>query len=173
MKVYFLAAMAIAIAAAAPAQAGEVFGGLYVHGVNTPLSLGGSPEGGLDVQLGYRSEGITGLKLEPYIFGALNTKGDTSYAAIGLSRKFGDRVYVRPGIGLAIHTGSAAKFDNPFNDKIEFGSRILFEPELGIGFKASERMSIEASWVHMSHATLFARQNPGIDNIGARLNFKL
>ena len=174
MKPYLLTALAIAITAAAPAQAGEVFGGLYVHGVNTPLSLGGSPEGGVDVQLGYRADPILGgIKLEPYVFGALNTAGDTSYAAIGLSRKFGDRIYIRPGIGLAIHTGSAAKFDNPFNDKIEFGSRILFEPELGIGFKASERMSIEASWVHMSHATLFGRQNPGIDNIGARLNFKL
>ena len=172
MKALFLTGMAIAIVGATPATAGEVFGGRYVHGVDTPLTLGGSPEGGVDVQLGYRGDGITGLKLEPYIFGALNTKGDTSYAAIGLSRKFGDRIYIRPGIGLAIHTGSAAKFENPFNDRIEFGSRILFEPELGIGFKASERMTIEASWVHLSHATLFGRQNPGIDNIGARINFR-
>lgn len=171
MKAWFITGVAIAIAATAPAQAGEVFAGLYAHNVNTPITFG-SPEGGIDVQLGYRGNGVTGLKLEPYIFGALNTSGDTSYAAIGLSRKFGNRIYVRPGIGLAVHTGSAAKYDNPFNDKIEFGSRILFEPELGIGFTASERMSIEASWVHMSHATLFARQNPGIDNIGARINFK-
>ncbi|WP_309602406.1 acyloxyacyl hydrolase [Sphingomonas sp.] len=173
MKSLILTGLAIALAGAAPANAGELFGGLYVHGVDTPLSLGGSPEGGLDVQLGYRGNGVTGLKLEPYIFGAVNTSGDTNYAAIGLSRKFGDRIYIRPGVGLAIHTGSARNFDNPFNDKIEFGSRILFEPELGIGFKASERMSIEASWVHLSHATLFGRQNPGIDNIGARINFKL
>ncbi|MEO6580814.1 MAG: acyloxyacyl hydrolase, partial [Sphingomicrobium sp.] len=141
--------------------------------VDTPLSLGGSPEGGIDVQLGYRGDPmISVLRLEPYIFGAVNTAGDTSYAAVGLSRKFGDRFYVRPGIGLAVHTGSAANRDNPFNDKIEFGSRILFEPELGIGARISERMTIEASWVHLSHAQLFGRQNPGIDNIGARLNFK-
>ena len=173
MKKLILTAAAIALASAAPAHAGELFGGLYVHGVDTPLSLGGSPEGGLDVQLGYRGAGITGLKLEPYVFGALNTKGDTSYVAAGLSRKFGDRVYIRPGVGLAIHDGSSANRDNPFNHKIEFGSRILFEPELGIGFRASERMTIEASWVHLSHAQLFGRQNPGIDNIGARLNFRL
>ena len=174
MKALILTGVAIAMAGAAPAQAGEVFGGLYVHDVNTPLSLGGSPEGGLDVQLGYRADPIESLiKLQPYIFGALNTAGDTSYAAVGLSRKFGHRIYVRPGIGLAIHNGSAANRDNPFNNKIEFGSRILFEPELAIGFQASERMSIEASWVHMSHAQLFGRQNPGIDNIGARLNFRL
>ena len=172
MKAIFLTGVAIAMASAAPAHAGEVFGGLYVHGVDTPLTLGGSPEGGLDIQLGIRGNGVTGLKLEPYVFGALNTKGDTSYAAVGVSRKFGKRIYVRPGIGLAIHNGSAAKFDNPFNRKIEFGSRVLFEPELGVGFQASQRLSIEASWVHMSHAQLFGRQNPGIDNIGARVNFK-
>jgi len=52
-------------------------------------------------------------------------------------------------------------------------NQVLFEPELGIGARISERMTIEASWVHLSHATLFGRQNPGIDNIGARLNFRL
>ncbi|HXG82188.1 MAG TPA: acyloxyacyl hydrolase, partial [Sphingomicrobium sp.] len=157
----------------APAQAGEVFGGLFVHGVDTPLTIGGSPEGGVDVQLGYRGGPIIpGTKLEPYLFGALNSQGDTSYAAVGLSWKFGDRIYVRPGLGLAVHTGSAADFDHPDHDHIDFGSRILFEPELGIGARVSERLTIEASWVHLSHATLFGSQNPGIDNIGVRLNLR-
>jgi hypothetical protein len=163
-----------ALAISAPATAGEVFGGLFVHGVDTALSLGGSPEGGVDVQLGYRGGAIiesTGL--QPYVFGSVNSKGDTHFAAAGLSWKFGDKVYVRPGLGLAIHTGSARNTSDPFNDRIEFGSRVLFEPELGIGARFSERVSVEASWVHLSHATLFGRQNPGIDSIGARLNWKL
>lgn len=169
-----LLAAPLLLLGASPAFAGELFGGLYVHGVDTPLTLGGSPEGGVDLQLGYRGGPIfAGTKLEPYAFGALNSNGDTSYAAAGVAWKFGDRFYVRPGIGIAIHNGSAAKFDNPFNDKIEFGSRILFEPELGIGARINERLSIEASWVHLSHATLFGGQNPGIDNIGARVNFRL
>ena len=174
MKISILAGLTVAAAAlATPAQAGELFGGLFVHGVDTPLSLGGSPEGGIDLQLGYRGGPILGAaKLEPYVFTSANSKGDTHFAAIGLSRKFGDRIYIRPGIGLAIHTGSARNRDNPFNDKVEFGSRILFEPELGIGARLSERMTVEASWVHLSHATLFGRQNPGIDNIGARLNYR-
>lgn len=175
MKRSILCSLAAAIAATTtPAQAGEVFGGLFVHGVNTPLSLGGSPEGGLDLQLGYRGGPIIdGTGLEPYVFGSLNSKGDTHIAAAGLSWKFGDRIYVRPGLGIAVHTGSSKDTDNPFNDRIEFGSRVLFEPELGIGARISERMTIEASWVHLSHATLFGGQNPGIDTIGARLNFKL
>lgn len=175
MKTSILTGLAIAIAAiASPAQANELFGGLYVHGVDTPLTLGGSPEGGVDFQLGYRGGPIIdGTGLEPYVFGALNSRGDTSYAAAGLSWKFGDRIYVRPGLGVAVHTGSASNHDNPSNDKIEFGSRILFAPELGIGARISERMTIEASWIHLSHAQLFGKQNPGLDNIGVRLNFKL
>ena len=176
MKASILTSLAIAIAVSAPsapAQAGELFGGLFVHGVDTPLSLGGSPEGGVDLQLGYRGGPIIkGTGLEPYGFVSANSKGDTHFAAAGLSWKFGDRVYIRPGVGIAVHTGSARNTDNPFNDKIEFGSRVLFEPELGIGARLSERMTVEASWVHLSHATLFGRQNPGIDNIGARLNYK-
>lgn len=156
------------------AHAGEIFGGIYVHGVDTPLTLGGSPEGGVDAQLGFRGPPIfAGTKLEPYVFGALNSKGTTHYAAAGLAWKFGDRLYVRPGLGLAVHTGSAANFNNPSNRKVEFGSRILFEPELGIGARVNDRLTIEASWVHLSHATLLGGQNPGIDNIGVRLNWKL
>jgi lipid A 3-O-deacylase len=30
-------------------------------------------------------------------------------------------------------------------------------------------VTAEASWVHMSHATLFGKQNPGIDNLGVRV----
>jgi hypothetical protein len=165
---------ALGLFAATPAAAGEVFGGFYVHGVNTPLTLGGSPEGGIDAQLGFRGGPIVrGTKLEPYLFGALNSKGQTSYAAAGLSWKFGDRFYIRPGLGLAIHNGSTRDFTRSGDHKIEFGSRILFEPELGIGARLNDRLTIEASWVHLSHATLFSEQNPGIDNIGARVNFRL
>jgi lipid A 3-O-deacylase len=161
-----------ALAIAAPAQAGEVFGGLYVHDVDTPLTHSGI-EDGIDVQLGYRWDPIGGgtRGVQPYLFAAANTAGETHYAAAGISYKFGDRVFVRPGIGLAVHSGSAGRFQR--RDRIAFGSRILFEPEIGIGFRISPRATVEASWVHMSHAQLFGRQNPGIDNFGARLNWRL
>lgn len=163
---------AVAATAAAPASAGELFGGLYVHDVKTPLDLSGV-ERGFDLQVGYRFDGIARTPIQPYAFAAANSAGKTHYAAVGVSAKFGKSIYIRPGIGLAIHTGSAADYTNPGNGKIEFGSRVLFEPELGVGAQLNDRLSIEASWVHMSHATLFSGQNPGIDNIGARLNFKL
>jgi len=106
------------------------------------------------------------------VFGSLNSDGNTHFAAAGISAKFGDRIFIRPGLGIAVHSGSAANFDNPFNDEIEFGSRVLFEPELGIGARLNDRMTIEASWVHLSQGQLFGRQNPGIDNLGVRLSYR-
>ena len=156
----------------APALAGELFGGLHVHDVKTPLDKSGI-ESGVDLSLGYRGGRLFHSFLQPYLFGALNSAGNTDYAAAGLSARFGlgHGWYIRPGVGVAIHSGSAGKFFR--TDKIAFGSRILFEPELGIGTRLNDRLSIEASWVHMSHAQLAGKENPGIDNLGVRLNLKL
>ena len=167
-----LAAVLGAVGVPSAAQAGEIFGGIYLHDVDTPLTLSGV-EGGADVQLGWRGERIGRTPLQPYAFAAVNTAGETHYAAAGISAKFGDRIFVRPGLGIAVHTGSAANLEDPDNGKIDFGSRVLFEPELGIGARINDRTTIEASWVHMSTAQLFGKQNPGIDNFGVRLSFKL
>jgi hypothetical protein len=168
----FCCSVLAAAGLASPAHAGELFGGLYVHDVKLPTDKSGT-EDGADVMLGYRGGKIGPTPLQPYILGVLNTAGDTSYAAVGLSAKFGKRIYIRPGIGIAVHTGSAKKFQDLSNDKIDFGSRVLFEPEIGVGAQINGRLSIEASWVHLSHAQFFARQNPGIDNLGMRLNLAL
>lgn len=164
---------ALLLAVPGAAQAGEVFGGVFVHGVDTPFTLGGDPEDGVDFHLGWRGGRIGATPIQPYVFGSLNSAGATSYAAAGLSAKFGKAIYVRPGLGLAIHNGSSANFDNPFNDEIEFGSRILFAPEVAVGAQIAPRISAEASWVHLSHATFFSNQNPGIDTIGVRVNVEL
>jgi hypothetical protein len=161
---------AILALVAAPAAAGELFGGIYVHDVKTPLDKSGI-EGGADLMLGYRGGRIAHTPLQPYVFAAVNSAGETNYAAVGLSAKFGGRIYVRPGLGIAIHTGSAADYYR--TDKIAFGSRVLFEPEIAVGTRLNDRVGIEASWVHMSHAQLFGRENPGIDNFGIRLTLGL
>ena len=162
----------LACGAASPARAGEVFGGLFIHDVETPLTKSGI-EGGVDLQLGYRWDPLmNGKGPQPYLFASANSAGETHYAAAGLSFKFGDKVFIRPGLGIAVHTGSTAKFSHPHHDHVDFGSRILFAPELGVGVRLGERATIEASWVHLSHAQLLADQNPGMDNIGARLSWK-
>lgn len=165
----------IAVIAPTAAHAGELFGGLYVHDVKTPLDESGL-ESGADVMVGIRGGAIAHLwhaQLQPYVFGALNTSGNTDFAAAGISARFpiGGKWYLRPGIGLAIHDGSAGKFFR--TDKIAFGSRVLAEPEIAIGAQLNRRLSVEASWVHMSHGQLFGKENPGIDDLGVRLNFAL
>jgi hypothetical protein len=160
--------------AAAPASAQEIFGGLYVHDVETPLNFSGDVERGTDFQIGWRGGRIRALGAiggpSPYVLAQVNSAGDTHFASAGISWKLGGKVYVRPGIGLAVHTGPGRVV--PGDDRIDFGSRVLFQPEVGIGAQVSDRLSIEASFVHLSHATLFSGQNPGIDNIGIRLNYR-
>ncbi len=182
MKAAIAAILCVSAAAATPALAqersgqrpgdrSEIFVGLYAHDVDSPLNLRGFDEG-VDVQLGWRGGRIRSLSAigapSPYVFGAVNTAGDVHYAAAGVSWKFGRQVYVRPGIGLAVH--SAPSFER--NPARSLGSRIVFEPELAVGVQVSDRVSVEASLVHLSHATLFDDHNPGMDNVGLRLNYR-
>ena len=158
---------------AAPAAAQEVFGGVYVHDVETGLTRSGIEEG-IDVELGWRGDRLRFLKAvgspSPHAYLSLNSGGNTHFASAGISWKIGRTVYLRPGIGLAVHTGPGRVV--PGDDRIDFGSRILFAPEIGLGVRLSEKLSAEASWVHLSHAQLFSPQNPGIDTIGVRLNYR-
>lgn len=168
----FLPLLALTLLPAAPAHANELFAGIHAHGVRTPLSLQGDREGGSSLSAGFRGKAIAGTPIQPYAFASVNTGGDTNFLAAGLSARFGgDRLYVRPGVGLAVHDGSASNFSE--DDRLAFGSRILIEPELAIGTRLTDRVSLEASWVHLSHAQIFGTQNPGIDNIGVRLNWRL
>jgi hypothetical protein len=171
MRNLLLLAAAAALSWPAAAPAAEVFAGLHAHGVKTRLSLDANREGGADLGLGVRGGRIAGTPLQPYATVSANLDGGTNFLVGGVSARLGERVYVRPGLGLAIHDGSASNFQLP--DRLAFGSRILFAPEVAIGAQVSERVGVEASWIHFSHAQIFGRQNPGIDNIGVRVNFRL
>jgi hypothetical protein len=167
------AAVTAALFAGTGARAGEVFGGVFVHDVKTGITASGI-EDGIDLQIGYRGERFGNSSNKwvpaPYAFVSVNSVGDTNFAAAGVSWKFGRQLYFRPGIGIAVHDGP--KNVEPGEDRIDFGSRILFEPEAAIGYQFNERASAELSIVHLSHAKLFSEQNPGIDNIGVRVNYR-
>jgi len=167
--------LALPLLAPAPASAGELFAGLLAHDVNTPLNLGGL-EQGADIEVGWRGGRIGALRAlgapSPYVFGSLATGGKTDFAAAGLAWRIGGgRFFARPGIGLAIHDRSSHGVRGGF--RTDLGSRILFEPELGLGVRLGGRAALEASWVHLSHARLFSRQNPGMDGIGLRFTYRL
>ena len=176
-RLIFTLALALPFAAA-PAHAQELFGGVYVHAVDTPFTLD-TGEHGTDIEAGYRFAPIESLsaigKPSPYLIASVNTAGDTSFAGAGLSWKIGKgKVYVRPGIGLVINDAPSYRTDPATGYRTDLGSRVLFEPELAIGTKLTPRLGIEASWVHVSHARLFNReQNPGINMMGLRLTYSV
>ena len=109
------------------------------------------------------------------MFGSVNTAGDTKFAGIGVSRKFDlGPVYLRPGVGLVVHDAPSLRVSPASGLRTDLGSRVLFEPEIAIGMAVAPRVSLEASWVHISNARVFnSQQNPGIDAIGVRANIRL
>lgn len=178
MKKIFILAAGAAVACPLPAAANEVIGGFYAHGVDTPFTFD-TEESGVDFELGFRGKEIDELSFigspAPYVFGSLNTAGDTSFVAAGMAWKAEiGQVYIRPGIGLALHNGPSYRVSAETGQRTDLGSRVLFEPELAVGMDIDDRWSVEASWVHISNARLFNRsQNPGIDMIGLRVNYKM
>jgi lipid A 3-O-deacylase len=167
----FLLAASLA-GAATPASAAEIFGGVYAHDVNTGVTRSGI-EPGAEIHLGIRGGRIEPLRAiggpQPYFFGAVSTQGGVNYAAAGVHWKLGRILYARPGIGIAIHD---APRDATRPDRIDFGSRIVFVPEVAVGYQVNDRFAIEASWVHLSHAQFFSGQNPGMDSLGVRVNYR-
>jgi lipid A 3-O-deacylase len=164
----------LVILAADPARAAEIFSGVLAHDVDSPLSEGGL-EDGADLQIGWRGGRIGALAPigapSPHLFASIATGGETHFAAAGLSWRIGSRLFVRPGVGLAIHSRGSHGVANGL--RTDLGSRILFAPEVGVGYQLNERLSLEASWVHLSHGQLLSRQNPGMDSVGVRLSYRL
>lgn len=177
MRSRFIAAtLTLSAATALPAAAQELYLGGSFHGVDLPTSFE-TGERGQDLQAGIRSAPITALDAigapSAYLHGQVSLDGQTSVVAAGLSWKLGKgKVYVRPGIGLALHDGPIPRYELS-GRRTDLGSRITFEPELALGLRLSPKVAAELSWVHVSHATLLSRQNPGMDFIGARVVVKL
>jgi len=181
-----------AAAIAGPAVAGEVFAGVYAHDVDDGISYGQFEEGA-QIVVGARTTALDELKFlgrpRVHLLAGVNTAGGTNYIASGLAWRFhlNDRLYVQPGIGLAIHDGKVnlPSPDEPglspeerlkrlrdFQTKLDLGSRVLFEPELSVGWKATRRLSVELSWIHVSHAKLADDYNPGLGDVGIRLLYR-
>ena len=186
-----LIAMA-ALAVAGPAAAGEAFAGLYAHDVDDGISYG-KFEHGAQIVVGARTTALDELAFigrpRVHLLAGVNTAGGVDYLASGLAWRFNlaRRVYIQPGVGIAIHDNRVA-FPSPdepgltpaqrlkrlddFQNKLDLGSRVLFEPELTLGWKATPRLSAELSWIHLSHARLAGHYNPGVADVGLRLTYR-
>ncbi len=173
--VRFLLSVAILAAVPATARAQEVFVGVMAHGVDTPLTFD-TGERGTDIQLGVRGRPILNAgvaSLRPYALVSKNLSGNTSFAAAGVALTVGlPGFFVRPGVGIAVHDAPSYRVGAD-GYRTDYGSRVLFEPELGIGFTLLPRVDAEVNWTHLSHAQIFGAQNPGLDMIGTRLTLRL
>ena len=156
------------------ASAAELFAGVAAHDVNVKVALC-CFEKGADFQFGARSAPLSrpfGLgELHAYAFGSINDAGGANFAVAGLDVRIpidGGRFYIQPGLGGAIHDGPGEKFQRT-PDRLYFGSRLLFAPELSLGWAPSPRWAAELTFLHLSHAQLGGPQNPGLDDIGLRI----
>ncbi len=198
MRVMACAATAVAwagicfagLGGAACAQ--EAWVGAYAHDVKDGLSLGGYEDDTTQIAAGVIGRPIERLvrigRPSAYALAAFNTQGGTNYAAAGLVWRVplddAGRIYLRPGLGLAVHDGEVdlpSPFASGLSDaerqarfqrggrELDLGARVLFEPELALGFQATDRVALEASYMHVSHGSIFGDQNPGLTDVGVRL----
>lgn len=163
---------ALALTASTPVSADQLWIGGYRHDVTLAQERF---EGGQDIKAGWIGERFEGLRKigrpAPHLLVSKSLDGGTNYLAAGLNWTWGGRLYLRPGIGLAVNDGPRRAYRK--GKRVDLGSPITFEPELAAGWRLNGRLAIEASWVHLSHATIFSRQNRGMDSMGVRLLYRL
>jgi lipid A 3-O-deacylase len=192
-----LALGGVALGCAAPAMAEEAFVGVYKHDVTfigNAVGLGAAGrEDGADIHLGYRTDKLENLrwlgKPQVHAMVSINTKNTSNFVAAGFDWKIElgqpGGFYFRPGIGLAYTDGKAglppanapgltqAERDRRtylYYHRIDFGSKVLFEPELALGYQVSDKVSVELSYTHLSNGQIFHQgKNQGLDDAGVRL----
>lgn len=154
-----------------PAAAEEIWVGIYTQKAGS-YSL---KQAGTDLKLGWRSDPVQRLrpvgKPSIHVLLSANLDGGVNYAATGLSWRLGSNIYLRPGIGIALQDGACRKAGK--RRRNDLGSRVLLEPELAAGWQITDRLSVEVSWIHLSHAGLFSDHNPGTNSFGIRTVFRL
>lgn len=196
----FAAAACAAVAFAAPAFAGEAFVGVYKHDVTflgNAVGLGAAGrEDGVDVHLGYRTDRIESLrwlgKPQAHAFVSINSENTSNFVAAGFNWRIElgqpGGFYLRPGFGLAYTDGKAglppanapnisdeerARRTELYYTRIDFGSKVLFEPELALGYDLNDSWSTELSYTHLSNGQIFHQgKNQGLDDVGVRLVYK-
>ncbi|MDO8900702.1 MAG: acyloxyacyl hydrolase [Phenylobacterium sp.] len=181
------------IGGASVARSAELLVGAFAHDVTfIGEAIGsGAPgrEEGVDLHLGLRTEPIAYLFGGPqlHVFVSINSESTSNFVAAGVSWPIAltERLYVRPGLGLAYTDGEAglppvnapgltpaeiARRLELYNTRIDFGSQVLFQPELSLGYELTSRLAAELSWVHISNAQIFHQgKNQGLDAAGVRL----
>lgn len=199
MKLLLGALLCVASAIPAVAQVAEVRAGIGAHDIGV---IGTVPvrEQALVVNAEIVFDEPDFLKWalspQPYINGSLNLGGSTSYAGAGLlwRQNIGKRFYGDFAFGLVVHDGTLDIFDDIdasslimqggfdafFSEldflrenRLEYGSRVLFREQLTLGYKLDDKWALEGYFEHLSHGGLLSDgENDGSDAAGFRVNRK-
>lgn len=146
--------------------------GVLAH--DAPIIATDNIEGGVDLnaELIFVPLGLLPRKwnIQPHVGIQVNTTDDTSQAYFGLTTThyLTDAVWGAFSGGGTIHNGETSRFGE---DRKAFGSKVLFRLALEVGVDVTEHVSVSLYYDHESNAFL-AEENPGIDNVGARLGWK-
>ncbi len=108
-----------------------------------------------------------------------NTAGYTSAGYTGLTWDFnlGSSFFFALNFGLTVHDGQlkvqkTANGASIGNGRPELGSTLLFREGGDIGYRFDEHNSASIFFGHMSNAGIFAKQNAGMNFLGARYGYR-
>lgn len=135
-------------------------------------------ESGADVELQVLGPRLGALGLlgrpRPYVSAAVNTDGDTSFAAIGVAwrKDWTPRWSGEIQFGYAVHDGEIDSTDPAISEtRLQLGSRDLFRTALGVDYRLSPDWSVGLQWTHLSHGEILGEgRNQGIDAAGIRVS---
>lgn len=111
-----------------------------------------------------------GGRLRPALGATVNFNGDTSkvYLDARWQRDFANRWFLGIGLGLAVHDGD---IDTGNPHRKQLGSRVLFHPNLEIGYRLDPHNSISLFYDHISNGST-ADPNEGFDTLGVRWGYR-
>ena len=115
-----------------------------------------------------------GGALRPALGATINFNGDTSKAYLDArwQRDFDSGMFLGLGLGVAVHDGSTLfKTYVPDPDSKELGRRVLFHPNVEIGYRYDEHRTVSIYFEHISNAST-APWNEGLDTLGIRLGHR-
>ena len=148
-------------AAASPAQAGEIFGGLYVHDVDTPLTLErGRGRRRRPARLARRAASPR-LRLQPYaVRRGQHGRARPIMRAVGSPASSATRSSSVRASASRSTPARRANFERPQQRQDRLRQPRPVRARAGVGTSINDRMTLEASWVHMSHGSAVRQAEP-------------
>jgi lipid A 3-O-deacylase len=162
----------------------EVRLGVTLHNIQVIEAKNANKEDGVNINgelVFAQPQWLSWTRARPYVMASVNTAGDTSFAALGLTWKWNVAPgwAIEPSFGYAVHNG---ELENPFppdqsaarqafqDSHALMGSRDLFRSSLAISRDMGENWGLQLVYEHLSHGQILGDgRNQGLDELGVRV----